>query len=479
MAPPERVVSDATYGDLVAAAERHLVRAIFETRQPFSSTHAARSAVTGYADLLVALKEGVRTLAGVVTAGEPVVAPSPTSAAGRLSQVLDVAISGLTRSGESTLRGGEWNASARAMLAATTLLASHLGPDRSHRTSDAARLDDAATQGAELHRLGVFALTMADGGRHLALRVHDSVVRFPQPGHLRAAAHWLMTSQAALGEGAAVVINDHRTPSTRTGLSMLRPAPLLAPTRDGDPIAASRTSFDRVRLFAHRQAYGELAVGIDAVRAYATVGMLVAVHGHAIAAAAGSVQPDRTTICEEEHAEAVRALLAMRAPWAQLARAAEGCAGLSNSRPLLGREVAFLSGTLGTLTRDSNRWRAPAEIVPTGQIKERLLHLVHHLGSRLPDLGTATMAIVERLHERGELLVPTREREDIDLPYRWAPVSAERLATLRDASRGAQAASAQAAACTGVLLLSWTSHLAPASRPHRATTSAFSARGSR
>jgi hypothetical protein len=475
-APPERVVSDATYGDLVAAAERHLVRAIFDTREPFRSTHAARDAVTGYADLLVALKDGVRAVAGVVTAGEPVVAPSPTSPAGTLSRVLDVAVAGFNRSRESTLRGGEWNASARAMVAATTLLASHLGPDRSHRTPDAARLDDAPIQGAELHRLGAFALTMAAGGRHLALRVQDSVIRFPNPGQLRAASQWLMTTQTALGESAAAVIIDHRTPSRLAGLSTLRPAPLLTPTREGDPIAASHTSFDRVRLFAHRQASGELAVGIDAVRAYATVGLLVAVHGHAIAAAAGSIQRDQSIGREGDLAEVARGLLQVRDPWAQLINAAENCNGISKSPPLLGREVALLSSTLRTLTRDSNRWRSPAEIVPTRQVEERLLHLVHHLASRLPDLSSATKAIVERLHERGELLVPTREREDIDLPYRWAPVSPERRGALRNAARDAQTTSMQAAAATGVILHAGTLRQPPPIRPSLVPTRAASTR---
>jgi hypothetical protein len=254
---------------------------------------------------------------------------------------------------------------------------------------------------------------------------------------------------------------------------------VLAPTRERDPIAAARSSFDRVRLLAHRQAYGQLAVGIDAVRAYATVGALVAMHGHAIAAAAGSGQRGPSIRREVQLAEVARALLALRDPWAQLLNLAEGCGGISKSPPLLGREVAVLSGTLRTLTRDSNQWRAADDMLPTKQIEERLLHLVHHLGSRLPDLGIATKAIVERLRERGELLVPTRERDDLDLPYRWAPVSAERLAALRDASRDARVASTQAADYTGLLLRTNTSHQPPTFRPPLAATSASSAQGSR
>ena len=130
---------------------------------------------------------------------------------------------------------------------------------------------------------------------------------------------------------------------------MLRPAPLLAPTPDGDPIAAPRNSFDRIRLFAHRQARGELDAGIDAIRAYATVGMLVAMHGHAIGAAAASVGRHGSTEREEELAASALALLAARQPWAQVLSAAENCTTMSRSAPLLAREVAFLSNSLGCL----------------------------------------------------------------------------------------------------------------------------------
>jgi len=446
-------VSDATYGELFTAAEHYLVRAIFATREPFRSAHAAHDAVAGYADLLMALKGSVRTLAGVVTPGEPIVVPPPTSPAGRLFHAVDDAVSGFARSRESSPRGGEWNAAARAMLAATALLETHFGPDRIHHTADAARVDDPAGQHAELRRLGAFALAVADGGRHLALRVLDSAVRFEHSSKLRDAARWLMTTQALLGEAAAaIVINDRRAARPRPGLSMLRPAPLLVPTPDGDPIAASRKSFDRIRLFAHRQARGELDAGIDAIRAYAAVGMLVAMHGHAIGAAAASPGRHGSTEREEELAASALALLAVRQPWAHVLSAAESSTTTSRSAPLLAREVAFLSNSLGMLTRDSNRWRSPTEMMRTEQVEQRLVQLVHYTGSRLPELGTATGAIVERLHERGVLLVPTRERNDVDMPYRWAPISPDRLTALRDATREAHAVSTQAAAVAAVLV---------------------------
>ena len=181
------------------------------------------------------------------------------------------------------------------MVAATTLLASHLGPDRSHRTSDASRLDDPAIRGAELHRLGAFALTMADGGRHLALRVHDSVVRFPHPGQLRVGR---TVADDNAGRARRSRSRCHQRPPdaehAHRALDCFGRRRCWRRRETATRSQRSRTSFDRVRLFAHRQAYGELAVGIDAVRAYATVGMLVAMHGHAIAAAAGSVQRDQS-----------------------------------------------------------------------------------------------------------------------------------------------------------------------------------------
>jgi hypothetical protein len=451
-------VSDTSYGELLTAAEHYLVRAIFATREPFLSAHAACDAVAGYAEILLALKGSVRTLAGVVTPGQPVVAPSSTSSAGTLFHVVGYALSGVARSSASTTRGGEWNESARAMRAAVALLETHLGPDRVHRTADAVRVDDPAVQRAELHRLGAFALTVADGGRHLALRVLDSALRFEQASQLREAARWLMTTHATLGEAAAAVINnDYPGASGGVGLSMLRPAPPLVPSAEGDPIATARKSFDRIRLFAHRQARGELDAGIDAVRAYATVGTLVAIHGHAIGAAAASVGRGGSTGREEDLAATAQALLALRQPWAYVLSTAENCTTMSRSTTLLAREVAFLANSLGVLTRDSNRWRSPIEMVPTEHLEQRLVHLVHYVASRLPDLGIATGAIVERLHERGELLVPTRERDDIDMPYRWSTVSPDRLTALRDATREAHAVSTQTAEAIEALLCAGTS----------------------
>jgi hypothetical protein len=261
-----------------------------------------------------------------------------------------------------------------------------------------------------------------------------------------------MEAQSTVAAAAAAVITTLGRASGQTDLSMLRPAPLLVPTRDTDPIAAARTSFDRVRLFAHRQARGELAAGIDAIRAYATVGMLVAMHGHAIVAAASEMRRGGAAGTDADAVSVGRALLDMRRPWANLLTVAEQCATTTHSPSLLGREVTCLSSSLGTLTRNGNRWRAPAEIVPNERVEHRLLQLVYHLGSRLPDVAAAARVVTERLHEGGDLLGPTREREDLDLPYRWSPISSQRLADLRDAGRVAQAAAGDAATAAGLLL---------------------------
>jgi hypothetical protein len=51
-------VSDTTYGELLAEAERQLVRAIFATHEPFRTVPQARHAADDYAHLLLALKAG-------------------------------------------------------------------------------------------------------------------------------------------------------------------------------------------------------------------------------------------------------------------------------------------------------------------------------------------------------------------------------------------------------------------------------------
>ena len=458
-------MSDETYGALLGEAERHLIRAIFTTHEAFCSPDQAHQAADDYAQILLSLKGGVRTLAGVAKPNHPAVLPPSTSAAAGLFHALDDAISRFAGSTEARSWRGEWNDCARAISAATALLASHLGPNRDHRTPDAALIDDSEARRTALHRLAVFTLTAAEGGRHLALRLRDASIRFPQPGKLATTAKWLIAAQASVGEAAAAVVIDHRTAAGRQDLAMLQPAPLLVPTRDSDPVAAARKSFDRIRLFAHRQARGGLGAGIDAIRAYATAAMLIAMHGHAIAAAANEKHSAESPSRRAELTSVRHALLAMRQPWAELLSAAESCASTVFSPPLLGREVACLSTSLATITRDSSRWRVPTEILPTMPVEERLLQLVHHLSSRLPDLATAAKAITERLYEHGDLLVPTRERADLDLPYRWAPISAERLAALRGAGRAAQATSAKAASTSAAVLYTSISRQQQAVKP--------------
>lgn len=445
-------MSDVTYGALLADAERHLVRAIFTTHVPFQSAPQARHAAEDYTQILLALKGGVRTLAGVATPEEQRILPPPQSLASQLFIVLGEAVSRFTGTTEARSRRSEWNATARAISAATSLLASHLGPDRAHRTPDAALLDNEETRQGGLLRLAVFALTAAEGGRPLAFRVQDASIRFQQPGRLRLTADWLMEAQAAVGAAAATVITTLGRATRESNLSFLRPAPLLMPTRDTDPLVAARKSFDRVRLVAHRQGRGELGAGMDAIRAYATVGMLVATHSHAILAAVSEMRRGDTVGRREELISCARAVLDMRRAWADLLNVTEQCATTSHSPALLGREVACLSDSLASVTRHASRWRPPAEIVPTERAEQQLLHLIHHMGSRLPDVAAAARVVTEQLYERGELLGPTREREDLDLPYRWSPISSQRLAALRATGRAVQAASGEAAAATGLLL---------------------------
>lgn len=445
-------MSDATYGALLADAEHQLVRAIFTTREPFRSANQARQTADDYAQILFALKDGIRTLGGVATPGEAMIVPPATSRAGALFRALDDSISRFAGSTEMGSSRGEWNACARAISAGTALLASHLGPDRTYRTPDAPLLDDTEIKRAGVHRLAIFALTAAEGGRPLALRIRDASIRFPKPGQLRTIATWLMTAHTSVGEAAAGVINDLHPTAGRSHLSMLQPAPQLVPTHDSDPIAAARKSFDQIRLIAHRQARGEFEAGLEAIRAYATTGLLVAMHSHAITSAVAETHKVDAGGDRESLLSMAESLLATRTPWANLLAAAEQCGATTYSPPLLGREVTCLSSNLGAVTRSATHWLLPTEMIPNVRVEQRLLQLVHHLGSRVPDLAAAVKAITERLYEQGHLLVPTRSRDDLDLPYRWAPISPNRIGALRDASRTAQAAAAKAAALTNTLL---------------------------
>ena len=168
-----------------------------------------------------------------------------------------------------------WSSAARTLHAAADTLRTHLGPERAHRTPDAAILDDAQAQEAVLRRLAEMALTVGEAQRRLSLRIQESAARRPNAAVLRDSATLMLESHAGLTEAAGKVIHALTRRPIPDALALLSPSLLLQPTQLTNPITAARRSLQRVRLIAHRQARGEMPAGIDALHTHATTSSLV------------------------------------------------------------------------------------------------------------------------------------------------------------------------------------------------------------
>lgn len=413
-----------TWGELIADAGFHMKKARIELIEPFSDVQTARRAALGHNDVLRGLHANLRildpathppyahVLDGELTRlGHLVAAPAPAS-----RRELDAGT-------------GPWHHAATTLHIAADTLGSHLGPDRAHRTPDAAILDDPSALSAALTTMAALSERIADASCHLALRVHE-IALADNATLIDTWARGAINAAVTIKQAAALLATQTTEPHAGR-LTNLPAAPLLRPTVADDPIVAARQSFDRIRLIAHRQARGELQAGVETLRALAHVGALASMHAHAIFAAASAKQPADADLLTQVS----RSLRGARQAWAGIDTAISGCASITRSPRLLAREAETLNTSLSklTLTPDAAGWLTPGRMLRDRHHAAQLLALAHHIANRLPDLSRSTSAVARQLQRSGVIVAPTRERDDIDHAYCWAPISPERRDAIRSA----------------------------------------------
>lgn len=172
-------------------------------------------------------------------------------------------------------------------------------------------------------------------------------------------------------------------------------------------------------------------MGVDTLGILAHVGVLTSMHAHAIFSAA-SVKESLGD--NDQLARMSRSLHGARPAWASINAAIAGNASVTRSPQLLIREAETFNASLSklTLTPDGG-WLAPERILGDWHRTAEVVALATHIAHRLPDLSRSTTAIADQLDRSGVLLMPTRERDDIDHAYRWAALSAERRHAIRSA----------------------------------------------
>ncbi len=419
-----------TWGELIAEAEFHVRRARTALLEPFSDIDTARQTALAHNDVLRGLHANLHVLDPSSDPPYAHILDADLTQLGRL--VAEVAP---TSRRDMNTTSEPWHQVARCLHVAGDLLGSHLGPDRAHRTPDAILFDDPAELGAAITTMAELSETTADASSHLALRVHEIALRHDAvliDAWARGAVKTAATIKAAASNVAAR--SNEQTSTSR--FMELQSAPLLRLTMAEDPIVSARQSFDRIRLIAHRQARGELKAGVDTLRALAHVGVLASIHTHAIfAAAATKTAPDDA----DRLTRTSQLLSNARHSWASIDAAVSGCVSITRSPQLLIQEAETLNASLTklTLSPDHGGWLTPENILKNPHHATRVAQLAEHITERLSDLSRSTSAIADRLDRAGVLLVPTRERDDIDHPYRWAPLSVERRDAIRTAVKDA------------------------------------------
>jgi hypothetical protein len=162
----------------------------------------------------------------------------------------------------------EW--SRHLVGAAHDLLATHLGPDRQHRTPDAALIEATGPNSSALRTVASLLVTAGVAHQALARRAMDL---FPITGRSRPPVVRVLQEGAAVLEPAALLMDRLYTQGADPGdeLGRLSPAtPLRFSGTDDPPAPVDHLAqvLSRLRVAAYRQGRGELPAGGATMRAF-------------------------------------------------------------------------------------------------------------------------------------------------------------------------------------------------------------------
>lgn len=312
--------------------------------------------------------------------------------------------------GQALLRSGE------LLGLAHDVLASHLGPERQHRTPDAALIESSGPYSPALRALSSMVLTAAVSHQALARR---SLELAPAPSRVPApVTRILREGVAVLGPAARLHDRARAGEQVDDRLGRLAAATALtAPDTRAGPAGQLAGALSRLRVAAHRQGHGELPAGAATMRALTAVATTL-VRRDLDGARFARLTPGQRS-----------ALAVAGRSWSQLHEAWGEVATLDTGS----RGVLYDAVTATRLLHDDDPcaagWGTAAPMSGTAD----------WVSSVAESLAAATT----RLTHGGPILVPTRWCEGADIPRPWAsawPEHVERLtdlhqATVRDSVR--------------------------------------------
>jgi hypothetical protein len=157
------------------------------------------------------------------------------------------------------------------------LLATHLGPNRQHRTPDAALIDAIGPTSSALRTVASLLVTAGVAHQALARRAMDL---FPITGRSRPPVVRVLQEGAAVLEPAALLMDRLYTQGADPGeeLGRLTPAtPLRFSGTDDPPAPVDHLAqvLSRLRVAAYRQGRGELPAGGATMRAFTALAAIL------------------------------------------------------------------------------------------------------------------------------------------------------------------------------------------------------------
>ena len=396
------MTATAAYGEFVDDAARSLVGLHALANVPFRTPGEAASTATAWRALLATGVRHARLLAPTDELVAALPALRPVLLAG------DQDTGSVSHPARRALARSVWS-----LRLAHDVLASHLGPDREHRTADASLVDGIGPNSGPMRELSAILLTAAVAHPSLAHRMLEVE---PDPDGWRRTPP---TVDQVLHDGLAVLgpavrLHDRArsaTPMVQDPLGAVTVATALADpdaplASPGDPSRQLGDALSRLAVAAHRQGRGEIEVGAATMRALSAVAITML-----------RQDLDRLQLTGgSKRREA--ALLAAGRSWTALHRAWSELRTLDTG----GRSVLHdASIALRLLTK-----RPPP--IPALSAEAR-----GGVSEWVPGMAGALVAANAQLITHRPVLVPTRWLEGADIPRRWAsawPVHLGRLAGL-------------------------------------------------
>jgi hypothetical protein len=303
--------------------------------------------------------------------------------------------------GQALVRSGE------SLALAHDVLASHLGPERQHRTADAALIESAGPRSAAVRDLSSMLLTTAVAHQTLARRSLDL---YRDPTRVPPPVTRILDEGVALLGPAAQLDDQARTvrePGPDALGALTSATPLTAADPAADPAAQAAAALLRLRVAAHRQAVGDLGAGAATMRAFAAVAITM-------------IRRDLETTPLSRTRGPRPALMSAGRSWARL-HAAWGEVATLGGGP---RAVLHDAATAVRLLEDGRRPAGWGTAAPGPGTRDWLSQVA-------ASLVDATLRVA---HE-GPILVPTRWCEGADVPRPWAPALPEHVQRLTDLHR--------------------------------------------